>query len=403
MPVPSKAVLDSGQTLSQEDKVICCECGSAFHQLSVHISGRHKMNVAQYQQKWPGAPTISAWASKNVSDGQKKPREAEPTAEPGVKSGIQPKEILKIGAAMVPVWVGWPEADQALVPAHDKYYQIDVEFIGQIALAFELMENVMITGPTGVGKTTALCELATILNWPVTRINLNGETRVADLIGDMEVLLDEATGQAITSWKDGPLITAMRRGHVCIVDEIDAAPPAIHFVMQRVTERDPDPAAAIAAGRAHVQLLLPTGECVKAHPNFRLASTANTVGTGDSTGDYAATHPLNRAFLSRWGVKLRVGYPKSDVWAGILVGKTGIQQLKAIQIVNVAEKINEAKAKMLCRINLGPRETLVWARLFARLGDMALSMRMAVVNGIEQQDPDHQFALDVLKQVVGIS
>jgi cobaltochelatase CobS len=406
----------SGSLMDENDKVICCECGARYGQLSVHLGSRHKMSVTDYNAKWPGAPTISAWVSANVSAAQKGTQkgsgvplpfpapEPEPVttfADAKAPPKLQPKEWLKIGASEVPVWEGWPEADQAAVPPHDKHYQLDVDFVSHIAVGLELIENVMITGPTGVGKTTALYELAVILNWPVTRINLNGETRVGDLIGDMKVIIDEGSGQAITTWQDGPLVTAMRRGHICLVDELDAAPPAVHFVMQRVTERDPDPQAAIKAGRSHVQLLLPTGEIIGAHPNFRLVSTANTVGTGDMTGDYAATHPLNRAFLSRWGVKLRVGYPKAEQWKAILTTKTGIALAKATQIVQVAEKLNEAKAKMTCRVSLGPRETLVWARLAVKLGNMGLAARLSIVNGIDPADTDHQFTLDVIKQVIG--
>lgn len=405
-------------------KIKCLECSKEFHQLSVHLGSVHKMTTAQYNAKYPGAPTVSAMTAAKVSASQRAASAAKPTmetaepfvaavlaiAEPPHKEAKEAKgrvvrETLTIGSADVPVFDGLSARDAACVPDHDPHYAVDEAVLSSIALGIELFENVLITGPTGVGKTSGIQELAAILNWPVTRINLTGDTRVGDIIGDIKVDIDQHTGQAYTRWEDGPLITAMRLGHITIIDEMDSANPAVLFVLQRVTERHHDPVAAVKAGRPHARLLLPDGSVVGAHPHFRLLATANTTGSGDMTGDYAATNVLNQAFLDRWGIKLRIGYPNEADWISILANKTGVDRGNARRIVQVAMKINKSKSDGQCRLQISPRRTITWARLAVKFGTDPKSLRRAaeltILNGIDALDPDLQFALDTIKHVAG--
>jgi cobaltochelatase CobS len=238
-------------------------------------------------------------------------------------------------------------------------------------------------------------------NQPVTRIQFFGDMRPSDLIGDVEMIETEA-GNVITSWDAGDVVIAMERGHILLIDELDNAPPQVHSVLQRVCERHHNPQKAIADGRPHATLRLPNGAVVKAHPAFRIIATANTVGTGDATGDYAGTYCLNAAFLDRFGVKMRYSYPDTKTWTNILVGKTGCSLSDAKAIVAAAELINGAKAKARCRVSLSPRKSLVWARLGKRIGSLSLAAKLAIIEGIAVGDPDQKLVADIIRQVVGV-
>ena len=399
-----------------DSKIRCEVCGKLFHQLSVHLSSAHKMSVAEYSREWPDAPIMSKYNEEKMrmaARRPKTPKEEAPAAvasvavavaveeEPAtVVGGRVHAEVLNIGAAKVPVLDSLAEQDVACVPEHDPSYIVSEDVIGAIALGIELYENVLMVGPTGTGKTSSVQAIGAILNWPITRINLNGDTVAADLIGDVQVVIDPESGHAVTHWQDGPLVTAMRRGHIVIIDEVDSANPSVLFVLQRLTERHPDPAGAVAAGRPHASILLPDGTVVGAHPHFRLVATANTVGSGDLSGDYAATNVLNQAFLDRWGIKLRISYPAADEWATILTAKTGLDAANAVKMVAVANKINKSKADGHCRLQISPRRTITWARLLQRTS-AKLAIEMAVLNGLDPSDPDRQFALDAVKHVFG--
>lgn len=398
-------------------KIKCLECNKEFFQLSVHLGSLHKMSVAEYNAKYPGAPVVSAMTAAKMAASQRTtppplpaatsgaPAMSSVTALPLRTGGRFVKEPLVIGYAEVPVLGGLSENDQAQVPEHDPHFSVDEKVLGNIAIGIETYENVLIIGPTGVGKTSGVQALATIMNWPVTRINLTGDTRVADIIGDIKVDIDRETGQAFTRWEDGPLVTAMKLGHLTIIDEMDSANPAVLFVLQRVTERHFDPATAVKEGRPHARLLLPDGSMVGAHPHFRLVATANTTGGGDLTGDYAATNVLNQAFLDRWGIKIRINYPNETDWVNILVNKTGLERGNARRIVQVAMKINKSKAEGQCRVQISPRRTITWARLAAKMGTstgvLRTSAELAILNGVDPMDPDLQFTLDTIKHVAG--
>ena len=412
-------------TEDKNDKITCLHCGKKYHQLAVHLSSKHGTNVSEYTAAFPTAPTVSAYSSRQISvaqSGTTKTHLHVPTYVSSVVAAtiphlssvsseendapIQyivrtPVDTLTFGPVSLAVFGGLTEDNQRAVPAHDPNYQVDINTLTYIAAGISMFENILITGPTGSGKTTAVTTLAAILNRPITRINLNGDTRAADLVGDYSVVIDEDTGKAITSFQEGPVCKAMRQGHILLLDEVDAANPSVHFVLQKLTERHHNPAQAVANGQAHTTIDLPTGDIVHAHPDFRIVSTANTVGTGDLTGDYAATNILNGAFLDRFGIKLMVGYPDESKWKTIIKAKTpNINAQTVKHIVETAIKVNEGKSQGLCRQGISPRKTLTWARLATAFGTKQAA-QLTILNGIDALDPDVQFVNDIITAVTG--
>lgn len=388
----------------KRNKVFCCECGHEAHRLSNHITEAHDgLTLAEYQAKWPGAPIRSAFAAQESGGSQAQPtRQAAPPGPGPVVKCVMDFQI-GTGKASVPQWDGWDDEDAAAIPPWDEDFEINgmvEEQLGQLALGLELAENTMIIGPTGAGKTSLVDVIAALTNQPVTRINFHGEMRPSDLVGDIELIETEG-GNAITRWADGPLTRGLRRGHIILIDEIDAAPPQLHTLLQRLCERHPNPLKAIEEGQPHIKLLLSSGEVVGANHRTRLIATANTAGTGDMTGDYAGTFVLNAAFLDRWSIKIKYGYPEKPVWRAILMKKTSVDAKTADMIVDVAGKINEAKAKGSCRVSLSPRKSLAWARIAKRVGKLRLAADLTIINGIDAADPDYKFIIDIITQVAG--
>src|SRR6056297_2586311 len=180
------------------------------------------------------------------------------------------------------------------VPATDPAFRFIEEPTRAILMGFAHKRRVYLHGPHGSGKTSHIEQIAARLNWPVLRINLDGQITRADLIGrDMVVLRD---GKQVTEYVPGMLVWALERPVAVIFDEYDSGRPDVMFVIQRVLE---------SQGRL---TLLDQNRVITPHPAFRLFATANTAGQGDTSGLYAGTQPVNQAQMDRWHVVVNLGY-----------------------------------------------------------------------------------------------
>ena len=171
------------------------------------------------------------------------------------------------------------------VPTVDESYRFDKDTTLAILAGFAHNRRVMIQGYHGTGKSTHIEQVAARLNWPCIRINLDSHVSRVDLLGKDTIVLKE--GKQITQWKEGLLPWSIQHPVALVFDEYDAGRPDVMFVIQRVLE---------AEGRL---TLLDQNMIIRPHPAFRLFSTANTVGLGDTTGLYHGTQAINQGQMDR--------------------------------------------------------------------------------------------------------
>src|ERR1700754_1255918 len=158
------------------------------------------------------------------------------------------------------------------VPEIDPDYLFDRNTTLAILAGFGFNRRVMVQGYHGTGKSTHIEQVAARLNWPLVRVNLDSHVSRIDLVGKDAIVLKD--GQQITEFRDGILPWALQNNIALVFDEYDAGRPDVMFVIQRVLE---------VSGRL---TLLDQNKVIKPHPAFRLFSTANTVGLGDTSGLY---------------------------------------------------------------------------------------------------------------------
>jgi cobaltochelatase CobS len=298
-------------------------------------------------------------------------------------------EYLYFGSAQLPILAGLSEHDQAQVPEHDANYRFwNKDALEATATAIELDLNLLLVGPTGCGKTSMVEELGALCNAPVKRVNLDGDVRSSDFLGQMMIVVDEDSGQTVTEWVDGVLPQAMRNGWWLILDEMDAAPAPILMTLQAVLE----------SGH-RLTLKENGGETIKAHPRFRIIATANTLGRGDESGLYVGTNVLNEATLDRFGIVVEYGYAPVHQEAAIVRAKTGIDAATAKSMCSVAKKIRDGRENDECTCTFSTRRILNWATLALKLGDNAKAAKFSVLQRLGSDD--REYVGGVMQRVMG--
>ena len=157
-----------------------------------------------------------------------------------------------------------------------------------------------ITGLSGNGKTFSVEQACAQLNRELIRVNITIETDEDDLIGGFR-LVDGAT-----VWHDGPVIQALNRGAILLLDEIDLASNKI-LCLQSVLE-------------GNGVFLKKIGKFVRPANGFNVIATANTKGKGSDDGRFIGTNVLNEAFLERFPVTFEQDYPSPKIEQRILGG-----------------------------------------------------------------------------------
>lgn len=157
-----------------------------------------------------------------------------------------------------------------------------------------------ITGLSGNGKTFSVEQACAQLGRELIRVNITIETDEDDLIGGFRLV------DGNTAWHNGPVIEALERGAILLLDEIDLASNKI-LCLQSVLE-----------GKG--VFLKKIGKYVRPASGFNVIATANTKGKGSDDGRFIGTNVLNEAFLERFPVTLEQEYPTPATEQKILEG-----------------------------------------------------------------------------------
>ena len=154
------------------------------------------------------------------------------------------------------------------------------------------------TGLSGNGKTFGVEQACAQLNRELVRVNITVETDEDDLVGGFRLVNGD------TVWHNGPVIEALERGAILLLDEIDLASNKI-LCLQSILE-----------GKG--VYLKKIGRIVKPAAGFNVIATANTKGKGSEDGRFIGTNVLNEAFLERFALTFEQEYPSSATETNIL-------------------------------------------------------------------------------------
>jgi cobaltochelatase CobS len=234
----------------------------------------------------------------------------------------------------------------------------------------------MIQGYHGTGKSTHIEQVAARLNWPMIRVNLDSHVSRIDLVGKDAIVLKD--GKQVTEFREGMLPWALQRPILLTFDEYDAGRPDVMFVIQRVLE---------AGGRL---TLLDQNRVIRANPYFRLFSTTNTIGLGDTTGLYHGTQQINQGQMDRWSMVTTLNYLAHEVENEIVLAKNPSYDTPAgkriiAAMVRTADMTRNAFMNGDISTVMSPRTVITWAQnadIFS--GDVALAFRMTFLNKCDE-------------------
>ena len=261
------------------------------------------------------------------------------------------------------------------VPEVDDAYRFDRETTLAILSGFAYNRRVMIQGYHGTGKSTHIEQVAARLNWSCIRVNLDSHISRIDLVGKDAIVLRD--GQQVTEFREGILPWALQNPTALVFDEYDAGRPDVMFVIQRVLEVE---------GKL---TLLDQNRVMRPHPYFRLFSTTNTVGLGDTTGLYHGTQQINQGQMDRWNVVATLNYLPQEEEVEIVLAKVptyNTPEKRAIvqAMVQVAELTRTGFMNGDISTVMSPRTVITWAENADIFKDMGFAFRLTFVNKCDE-------------------
>ena len=184
-------------------------------------------------------------------------------------------------------------------------------------------------------------------------------------------------GHQVTEFREGILPWALQNPTALVFDEYDAGRPDVMFVIQRVLEVE---------GKL---TLLDQNRVMQPNPYFRLFSTTNTVGLGDTTGLYHGTQQINQGQMDRWNIVTTLNYLPHDAELEIVLAKAsaydtdeGRESLAAM--VNVADLTRSGFVNGDISTVMSPRTVITWAENAQIFGDVGVAFRLTFLNKCDE-------------------
>jgi cobaltochelatase CobS len=262
------------------------------------------------------------------------------------------------------------------VPDLDPDYLFNKDVTLAILAGFKHNRRVMVSGYHGTGKSTHIEQVAVRLNWPCIRVNLDSHVSRIDLVGKDAIVLKE--GKQVTEFREGILPWALQHNVALVFDEYDAGRPDVMFVIQRVLE---------VSGKL---TLLDQSKVIRPHPAFRLFSTTNTIGLGDTSGLYHGTQQINQGQMDRWSIVSTLNYLPHDDETRIILqkvkgyNKSEAKRKQVSNMVRVADLTRQAFINGDLSTVMSPRTVMTWAENAEIFSNIGFGFRVTFLNKCDE-------------------
>jgi len=221
---------------------------------------------------------------------------------------------------------------------------------------------VFITGLTGNGKTTMVEQVCSKLKRECVRVNISIETDEDDLVGGSTLIDGNVT------FREGPVILAMRRGAVLLIDEIDRGSNKLMCIQ------------GILEGKPYFNKK--NGDVIYPAQGFTVIATANTKGQGSDSGKYIAAQILDEAFLERFPITVEQEYPSATIERKIIINNmtklSCIDEDFADKLVMWAEVIRKTYLESAIDELISTRRLVHIVQAFAMFNDREKAIELCI-------------------------
>ena len=273
-------------------------------------------------------------------------------------------------------------AQQLYLQVQDYYDTFNLKDLTQSVKGFAkgAIYSMMFTGESGTGKSTAAKVIPSRCGFPFISINFSANVEESDLFGSMIPNAEKKNPEDPEFiWQDGIITRSVRKGYTVILEEINFARPGVLGKLNSLLDESR-------------QIDLPTGEIVKAHPNFRIIATCNIA--------YEGTNRFNKALINRFEVVKKFEDLTKEEIVNIIINRTGYSNRANIdKIYNVYEAIKKYAKEQNLRIVVSLRQLLTLFKQGKYYKNAFDAVKILMINGafIEESEYQDNFEKTILK------
>lgn len=254
-------------------------------------------------------------------------------------------------------------------------------------VAMEENEPVVITGPTGSGKTSMVENYCAVTGRPFVRMSMRGDIETSALLG-MTI-----AHEGSTKWADGAVTQAVRYGGTVLIDEYDYTPPEIMYALQWLLEDNPRLLLSDKAGEL-------ADTMIDVHKEFRLVFAGNTKGQGDMTGEFPGAQVQSQATMDRCLTSLQMDYmPEVDEKRIVKSKVPEITEAQTTDLMKLVGLLRIAYSQGSLSSGVSPRTEVSIAKKWMYWDDPLTAFKLAYMNKLEEDE--RKVAQDAFVRVFG--